>query len=328
MKKFAKKIVVLAVCLLFAAGLTMNCLAANGITTTQSEKVSSNSSFTLNINLEYSSSTPIVIVMLNVSFPTEYLAVVGHTNGTLFSEASQYLSSTGEYGIYFSTTTSAVLDGKLATINFTTSKDFTGSSYVPITVSARIVVDGDTKELSAFHMVNYSAIAEDDIVIDEDDIEVDDGDIEIDEGDDDIEIDEDDDIVVDDDDEDIVIDEDGDVEITVTKATQATTTAKTTAKTTTATTTKITTPATTTTPETTTEPTTEATTEVTTEATTEAVQTTLTLPTPAPETEADDDSDATKKASGGGVIAAAIVVIIISVCAVLGIEYYKAIFIK
>ena len=326
MKKFAKKIVILAVCLLFAAGLTMNCLAANGITTTQSEKVSSNSSFTLNINLEYSSSTPIVIVMLNVSFPTEYLAVVGHTNGTLFSEASQYLSSTGEYGIYFSTTTSAVLDGKLATINFTTSKDFTGSSYVPITISARIVVDGDTKELSAFHMVNYSAIAEDDIVIDEDDIEVDDGDIEVD--DDDIEIDEDDDVVVDDDDEDIVIDEDGDVEITVTKATQATTTAKTTAKTTTATTTKITTPATTTTTETTTEPTTEATTEVTTEATTEAVQTTLTLPTPAPETEADDDSDATKKASGGGVIAAAIVIIIISVCAVLGIEYYKAIFIK
>lgn len=321
MNKFSKKIVILAVCLLFSAGLALNCLAVNGLSTSQSQKVSANSSFTLNINLEYSSSTPIVFVMLSISYPTEYLAVVGHTNGTLFSECTTYLSTTGSYGLSFDATDSNVLDGRLATISFTTSKDFTGSSYVPLSISAKVVVDGETKELSAFHMVNYSTIGEDDIVIDEDE------DIVVDE-DEDIVVDDDEDVVIDDD-EDIVIDEDGDVEITVTKATQATTTAKTTAKTTTATTTKITTPATTTTPETTTEPTTEATTEVTTEATTEAVQTTVTLPTPAPETDASEgEDDAPKKASGGGVIAAAIVIIILSVCAVLGIEYYKAVFIK
>ena len=325
MHNFAKKIVTLAVCLLLSACLSLNCLAVNGLSTSQSQKVSANTTFSVDINLEYLSDTPIMFVSLNIAYPSEYLAVVGHTNGTLFSECTIYPLTAGEYGLYFNGTDSAALDGKLVTISFVASKDFTGSSFATLNVSAKILVDGEDKTLSAFHMVNYSTINDDDVVVDEDDDVVvdEDDDIVVDE-DEDIVVDEDEDIVIDED-EDIVIDEDGDVEITVTKATQATTTAKTTAKTTTATTTKITTPATTTTPETTTEPTTEA----VTEPTTEAVQTTVTLPTPAPETDASEgEDDAPKKASGGGVIAAAIVIIILSVCAVLGIEYYKAVFIK
>lgn len=319
MHKFAKKIVVLAVCLLLTAGLPLNCLALNVLSSSQSQSVSANSSFSVDVNLLYQAERPITSVQLKIAYPAEYFAVVGHNNGGLFSDCTVYPSPTGEYGLYFAECDGMSLNGKLTTINFVAGDNYTGSSLATLNITVQVLMSGETDVLQTYHMVNYSTIAnpDDDIVIDEDE------DIVVDE-DEDIVVDEDEDIVIDED-EDIVIDEDGDVEITVTKATQATTTTKTTAKTTTATTTRITTPATTTTPETTTEVTTEA----ITEPTTEAVQTTLTLPTPAPTTSADEgnDPEADKKSSGG-VIAAAIVIIIISVCAVLGIEYYKAVFIK